>query len=353
MRKQKRRLALVCAALVLSASVGVSLAGEQTVPAADYGIKLAAAGYMEDCMEAVRGYKEEAGIPLSPEDLHGTGMIGAAWSPITTTSGALEAKRTSASSDMAALTVQLLEEAGVRTGDTVGAGFSGSFPALNLAVLCACRAMDVKVIYIASVGASTYGANQPELTFPDMAGRLAREGRVLWPPAMNSLGGDMDCGLDMEEQVRARMLSRLRTYDVPVLYEENFEKNVLRRMELYETRGPIDCFVGVGGNMTTSGRNGVDLGWGVVDPEQVSFVDRNSGLVERYAAQGIPVIHLLNIKRLVADYGLPYDPEILPEAGESAIYYEQHFPLLPGVLGVAGSAALLWWGGRKKRGGET
>ncbi len=37
-------------------------------------------------------------------------------------------------------------------GDTVGAGFSGSFPAMDLAVIAACQVMGVELIYISSVG---------------------------------------------------------------------------------------------------------------------------------------------------------------------------------------------------------
>lgn len=117
----------------------------------------------------------------------------------------------------------------------------------------------------------------------------------------------MDCGLDMPEEIRRQMLLELEQYQAPVLYEEDFDANVLRRMELYEQLGPIDCFVGVGGNMTTSGRNETQLGWGVIDPEHIPEINEGSGLVERYAAQGIAVIHLLNVKQLVADYGLPYE----------------------------------------------
>ena len=347
MKGGKRWLSLLLSALVLAAAAAVTLAGERTVRAEDYQLKLRAAGYMEDCMEAVRAYRREAGLAINPEDWHQTGMIGVSWSPITTTSGALEAKRTCANPDMAALAVELLEEAGVKAGDRVAAGFSGSFPGMNLAVLSACRAMDVEAVYITSVGSSTYGANEPELTFPDMAQRLAGEGLIDRPPEMNSLGGDMDCGLDMDAAVREEMLRRLESYAAPVLYEENFEANVLRRMECYEAGGAVDCFVGVGGNMTTSGRNGTDLGWGLVDPGQIPGINEGSGLVERYAARGVPVIHLLNIKRLTADYGLPYDPEVLPAMGASAIYYQRQVPLLPGSLGVAGAVALLWWGGRR------
>lgn len=350
MSNGRRRLALILSAILLISCTAVTILLQKRIPAQDYARKLDAAEYMAACMDAVREYKRELGLSLSPEDLHHTGMIGTSWSPITTTSGALEAKRSSANPDMAALMVQLLGEAGVEPGDVVGAGFSGSFPALNLAVLAACRAMDVEVIYIASVGASTYGANQIELTFPHMAHRLAAEGLIDCPPAMTSLGGDMDCGLDMPEEIRRQMLLELEQYQAPVLYEEDFDANVLRRMELYEQLGPIDCFVGVGGNMTTSGRNETQLGWGVIDPEHIPEINEGSGLVERYAAQGIAVIHLLNVKQLVADYGLPYDPETLCAPGESDIFFETRFPILPGMFGIAGSIALMLWGRERKAG---
>lgn len=161
------RLSLLLASLVLVLACALTVKSARRVPAEDYAVRVDAAEQLEACMERVKAYKAELGIPLSDEDRHETGMLGEDYTPITTTIGAPDAKRTTANPDMAALCVQLLEEAGVKAGDTVGAGFSGSFPAMDLAVLCACAAMDVKVIYIASAGASTYGANQIDLTLPD------------------------------------------------------------------------------------------------------------------------------------------------------------------------------------------
>lgn len=54
-------------------------------------------------------------------------MIGDEYTPITTSLGSEEAKRTTANPDMAALLVQMLTEAGVKSGDTIGAGLFG-FP---------------------------------------------------------------------------------------------------------------------------------------------------------------------------------------------------------------------------------
>jgi len=350
--KRKKQLALLCAALWLAAGIVVTNLGASQVRAEDYETRLAAARLMRSWMDAVKGYKAEAGLSLVPEDIHQTGMIGEAYTPITTTHGAIEAKRTTVCPDMAALMVQLLGEAGIGPGDTVGAGFSGSFPGMNLAVLAACQVMEVRCVYIASVGASTYGANQPECTFPDMVYRLCQDGLLEQPPALITPGGVDDCGLDMDEELRERVLERTAGYGAAILRESDFEANLQARMELYRREGPIQCFIGVGGNLTTTGVGGREVDCGLIPGGTIRAVDKNSGLIQRYNAQGLPVIHLLNIKKLTADYGLPYDPEVPPVEGESQIYYAASYPRLPGLVCLAGAALTLMAGFRWRRMGE-
>lgn len=343
--RMRRRACLLLAALWLAMCLGLTLSGQRQERAFNYEEKLRAARLMDGWMATVRDYKAQAGLAVSPEDLHGTGMIGEAYTLITTTSGALEAKRTTANPDMAALMVEILTQAGVRPGDAVGAGFSGSFPALDLAVLAACEAMDVECIYIASVGASTYGANQPELTLPDMLCRLYLDGQLKTPPALVTPGGQDDCGLDMDSALLLTILERTRGYGAEVMEEPDLAENLSRRMAVY---GDIDCFVGVGGNLTTTGIGEKDVGYGLLRPYAVTKADETDGLVQRYSAQGLPVLHLLNIKRLVADYGLPYDPERPAAPGQSAVYFRAAYPKLPALAGIAGALALLWWAFRKK-----
>lgn len=345
----RRALALLLALAAAVLGLAAACVGASVQPDEDYAVKYAAAEQMERCMARIRDYKSELGLPLCSEDLHATGMLGDYVTDITTTLGSPEAKRTTANSDMAALVVTLLREAGVREGDTIGAGFSGSFPALDLAVLCACDAMGVTCVYIASVGASTYGANQPELTLPDMVCRLAQEGYLSTLPAAITPGGAYDIGYDMEQDVLADILARLEGYGVPILQESDFSENISLRMALYRRLGPIVCFVGVGGNVTTLGRDGTTLRQGVIRPDRTGLLTERSGLLERYSAQGLSVIQLLNIKQLVADYGLAFDPDVLPQIGTSAVYYETRYPTLPAVLGLAAAAAALWWGFCRKK----
>ena len=52
----------------------------------------------------------------------------------------------------------------------------------------------------------------------------------------------------------------------------------------------------------------------------------------------------LNIKRLVAAYGLPYDPQELSPIGESAVYYETVYRWPLTLVGAAAAVGLLLWG---------
>lgn len=344
--KKRKRIALALAAVWLLAGIALTLAGGRTEPASNWDVKLEAAGLLQTWMDAVKEQKLRAGLSLTGEDIHGTGMIGTAYTPITTTHGDPAAKRTTANPDMAALAVELLDQAGVRPGDRVGAGFSGSFPALNLAVLAACQAMDVECIYIPSVGASTYGANQPEVTFPDMVYHLLELGLLEKAPAFVTTGGDYDCGREMDPELRDPILERIAGYGAQVVAEPDYEKNLAARMAAYEAEGPIRCFVGVGGNIATMGLEDIEIPCGLIPPGkyQSQSLTERSGLLQRYSARGLPVIHLLNIKELAADYRLAYDPERLLPPGESAIYYETVYPKWGAVLCLAAAAVIIWIG---------
>lgn len=338
---QKKILALLTAALMLiCAAAGLAALGRWEGQSTYYDIQVQAARQLEACFQAVRGYKQELGLPMSEEDLHQTGMIGRSYTGITTTLGAPEAKRTTAWPDMAALCVRLLYEAGVRPGDTVGAGFSGSFPGMNLAVVTACESMGVELICIPSVGASTYGANEPELTFPEMMWRLEQDGLIKTHAAAVTMGGSKDVGADMEAQTAARIRRRLTGLGLTLVELPDFSENLAWREELY---GPIDCFIAVGGNVTSLGRSesSVSLGQGVLQASQAPRLDKESGLVQRYQAGGTPVINLLNIKKLMADYDLPYDPVEWSPIGQSAVYKETHCSKTWVAVGLAGACVLL------------
>lgn len=117
-------------------------------------------------------------------------LIGPEYSLITTTLAPKEAKQLSTHTDFAAVCVEWLLQAGVRKGNQIAVNLSGSFPALNIAVLSAVKAVGAEPVITSSVGASTWGANDPRFTWLDMEkdcrrlvflpGGLSRHRRAGW-----------------------------------------------------------------------------------------------------------------------------------------------------------------------------
>ena len=354
MMKKVNTITLAVVAVLLMAALAVVQLFPVRTPVQDADTMLRAEELMIACTERIRAEKEALGIDLTPEDRFSTGLIGDPYSIITTTLGPIEAKRTAADSSMAALMVRMLGEAGIGEGDHVAAGFSGSFPGMNLAVLCACEAMGVDITYICSVGASTYGANQPEMTFPDMACLLYEEKLIKTAPAAFSLGGDKDIGADMDAESCEAISERLQEKGITFINEEDYALNLSLRRNIYEANGMPDCFVGAGGGIVTQGTGESVVGWGLTELGTVKQITGKSGLADIYNSEGLPVISLLNIKKLAADYDLPYDPEQDAAPGEGALYTEEKalWPVVPAAIIPA--ALLLWKDpfGRKRKDGD-
>ena len=107
-KKETTVLRLLSAALALMLLSAILSRSSAAVVKTDYyETQTAAARQLEACFAAVQSYKKSLGIPLSDDDIHATGMIGLPYTGITTTTGALEAKRTAAWPDMAARCVRI------------------------------------------------------------------------------------------------------------------------------------------------------------------------------------------------------------------------------------------------------
>lgn len=274
---------------------------------------------------AIKDCRESRGVPVDREtDSNGTGLIGLETSPITTSAGRLEAKRTTANPNFAALVVSLFHEAGARRGDAVAVGASSSFPALIVATLSAAEVMGLEPLVISSLGASEWGANIPGFNWTDMEDCLRAAGVLDIRPIARAVGGDEDVGRDMSPEGRALLESRIRESGVPFLEESSLERNVASRMELYgEAAGtrPIKAFVNIGGSWANIGTNSEAL---KLRPGLTGDVfvppPAERGVLQSMAAEKIPVIHLLNIKGLCERYGLPWDPRPLPRPGDGPLF---------------------------------
>ncbi len=284
-----------------------------------------AARLMARAERALRECRAGKGIPADPAaDPNLTGLIGLEDSPVTTSLGNPAAKRTTANPDFAALMVSLLDEAGVRRGDPVAVGASGSFPALILATLTAAEARGAEPLVICSLGASEWGANIPGFDWLDMADCLRRAGLLDVRPIALAMGGQDDLGKDLGPAGRDLLKARIAASGLHSIEKPTLQEDVRERLAVYAAAAagrPVKAFVNIGGSSANIGTNaevlrlppGLLRGPGAPPPD-------GRGVLQEMAARGVPVIHLLNIKGLAERYGLPWDPRPLPEPGRGAVY---------------------------------
>jgi poly-gamma-glutamate system protein len=300
---------------------------------------------MGRAIDAVRHCAESRGIPIDPRtDINRTGLIGPEYSAITTSLGNLEAKRTTTNPNFGGLLVKILKEAGVRRGDAIAIGASGSFPALIIASLSAAQALSTKPVMIASLGASNWGASDPDFTWLDMLECLKSGGVLDASAAAVSLGGEDDIGMDMPEGSRAALSRRIREAGVFFLQEPDLEKNVAARMRIYEENAApakIRAFINVGGSRAGIGTDSsvLTLKPGIAIVKHIPPKERR-GVIQEMALAKIPVIHLLFIKGLTERYGLPWDPVPLPKPGEGRLFAAKEHASA-GFLTIAGIYILI------------
>jgi len=284
---------------------------------------LRATRIMAEALEALKPCAAGRGVVIDPStDLNRTALIGLEESPITTSLGQLEAKRTAANPNFAGCLVRMLNEAGVRSGDAVAVGASSSFPGMILAALSAVRSIGALPVVISSLGASNWGANRPAFTQLEILDCLRNAGIFDVRPAALAVGGVNDDGSDMPEEGRSFLREKIRASGYPVIEESDLISNVRARMAVYEAGAAgkrIAAFINIGGSWANMGVDPsiLELRPGLTAVETIPPPGKR-GMIQEMAARGVPVVHLLFIKGLAGRCGLPWDPVPLPgpDAGE-------------------------------------
>jgi poly-gamma-glutamate system protein len=284
-----------------------------------------AATLMQRATVSTREFCDSTGIEIDEAtDPNRTCLIGPELTPLMTTLGHLDAKRTTTDPAMASLIVHLLGQAGVSAGDTIAVGSSASFPALLVATVTAAEAMRVHPVVILSLGASTYGATNPQFNLLDMYSLLLREDVLATPPAAISLGGDEDVGNEFDVDLKAALLTQIAANGIRFISDPDLRGNVATRMEIYDGSGVtsrVSAFVNAGGSYANLGTSqlALQLQPGLaVDISLPPIGER--GVLFEMAALDVPVIHLLYIRGLALRYGVTWDPIPLSEPGEMALH---------------------------------
>jgi poly-gamma-glutamate system protein len=292
-----------------------------------YEQKLEAARLAGRAMEVIKQERLARGHWIDPDfDPTESGMVGELITPTTSIAGGLQSKQTSVNPNFAAVVVDMLTRAGVREGDTVAVGYSGSYPAINTSVCAALEAMQLEPIIIASAASSQFGANIPDFLWVDME-RLLYDGGVLsFRSVAASIGGYGDMGLGMADEDRELLVAGIRRNDLPMVHTESFVQGIEERRRIYrETANgaAIKAYINVGGGTLSVGKSlGKKLyrpGLNLVAPPNADSID---SVMARFIGEGVPVIHLANITTIARDYGLPHSPDRFPALGEGPVYYQ-------------------------------
>lgn len=295
-----------------------------------YNQKLEAAELARDAEAYLKNKRLEKGVFIDVvNDPNETALIGQKYTMITTDRGDIESKLSSTNPNFAAVVVELLREAGVKKNDHVAVAFSGSFPGLNLAVMSAIEVLGIHPTIITSVGASNYGANDPYFTWLDMEHELNRAGYFSNRSVAASIGGGYDLGRGLSPKGRELIEEAIQRNDVEFIHEDHLEKSIERRMEIYKKENPVKAFINVGGGIASLGNT---VNGDIIDPGLTEYLPMRNyplrGVIIRMGEEGIPLIHMLNIDRLLAEYGLPNSPVPLPDPGEGGVFISERYSMV-------------------------
>ena len=321
-----KRLFLLAAANLAVLAVFMSLQGT------------AAAPYQTKKLQAVATAEQAQGIL-------GNRLTGPEYTLITTTLAPYRAKQLSHQPDFAAVFVEWLEQAGAVPGTRVAVNFSGSFPALNIAVLAAIQAVGAEPVITSSVGASTWGATDPEFTWLDMEQQLAAAGLWKWRSIAASIGGVGDRGGGLTPEGKALALAAIDRSGARLMLPENLQKAREMRLDVYKAGNSGELppvLVNVGGNHVIFGEGGHQTPL----PEGISFgyhplLASHDGLAADFLRSNRPVIHIINIAQIAAKHNI----DSFSRPGESGVFQRTALPFFWRII-LAGwilvNVLLLW-----------
>ena len=296
-------------------------------------LQIEAVNKTQEAFNKIKAKRLELGIPIdSILDPLETGMIGQDLTigvySITTTVGKLEAKRTSTNPNFTALLIRYLKSLNIKKGDSVALNFSGSFPAINIEAMIAVQTLELNSFVCSSIGASMFGANFVGFNYLDMELHLFDEGLLHKKSDLVSLGGEND-NLDMtynDDSFKYELYNRYFPH-YEFLRELDYNKNIDYRYGLYNNKlGNIKAFINVGGNLVSNGKGLNSYPNGLTRRMSVD-VNRNSGLIELFLRDDVPLINLLNIEDLAARNEMEYDSNTLYEIGVGSMYYDFKYPI--------------------------
>lgn len=235
-----------------------------------------------------------------------TGLIGIEWSPVTTTLGSLESKRTACDPRWSIVTSRWFEGLGLSEGDPVAIFSSGSFPGLLLNALCAAEDRGLDIFLVVSLGSSTWGANLPGLLWSDMGDLLRNAGFISTVASFYTPGGGAETGRGLSPEGLEIIRKAAENRKVEMILTGSLEEMIETKVDLLEEK-KVRVLVNIGGSASSLGTDEeiLKLQGGLLMPSDGSSA--GNGVIAGALERDIPVIHFLDLKGLCLKTGVPYD----------------------------------------------
>ena len=302
-------------------------------------------------MAELEGYLKdrilERGIEIVAEDINATGLVGPDFTELTSTPGDEREKRSTLNPMTASRVASLFLDGGLREGDTIAVGASGSYPGFLLATLSAATELKLNVRLILSLGSSMYGATRVDYNIFDIASDAKEGGFVGYDLLAVSRGYKDDRGGSVMEGILYEGTEELsleicrreaEKIGCVLINPLDYETSVRERLELF---GDVKMFVNVGGAPVNIG-NGTysfSVPAGLVFEMDDIPQGEGRGLVYEYLDRKVPVVNLLDSKGFCEKYGMEFDSSPFPSDFSIPV---RTISLVIGIVLASFSLALLF-----------
>ena len=287
----------------------------------NFNYKVDSSNYMQRSIDIINEMKN---IEIENLDIYKTGLIGTLNSPVTSKvdSSIINSKIITTHPNFSAFIVFLLEDLELNKGDKIAVSMSSSFPGANIALLSACKILDIEPVIISSLGSSSYGANRVNLTWLDFEDYLFSKNMIDYRSIAVSIGGREDLGDNIEDGGIEILEQKIFNSKILFINEDDLQKNIESKWGIYDfSNFNYKAFVNIGGGATSLGdgegkkymKGGVIYPISKDDVEEIFYDSDNldtylsdfkNSLAYKFLKEDIPFVNIKNIESLVTSKGV-------------------------------------------------
>jgi poly-gamma-glutamate system protein len=327
---------LVILAVITISCIIIFKATIQKVQVDGYDRMLSASQRMQTIYDEIFRYQIKNNLPIDEiVDPYQTGFIGKEFTLITTTLGSLDAKQIALNPDFAALMIKWMLDLKISSGKSVVIHASASFPALTIMAIVACEESDLKPVIVSSVGASSWGANIPKITYLDIENYLYDKNLIGYRSTIVTPGGNNDNGSSMwDEGIEIIQQSAIRNnYELQIPL--SLENSIVQKWNYIKNTKPA-LFINIGGNHAALGNNNCTLKIpvGLITKPLECSENTLNGLIYKCSQTSIPVFHFLRIKEIAYSNGIDFSKFVFDDKSNSNIYYNKKSSLPVAITSV-------------------